>query len=400
MDALDVLRPAPTLRERALQCIKDPFVHGALDAFDRLNDRVKAEQASSTVSRLEMFVCDETVRTVICSPQSLDLEHLLTERKIILVNFAKYQPLLPDTLKLLGRMLFNDLLAHIYKGHGEGSFDENRPCYVICDEVQNFATTTLCDALDEGRGIGFHSVIAHQHLSQLADEDKSGYLLRSVMNDARTKIIFGDLDYDDLECLSRNVMLDRYSPWALKDELTSPVFVPVETTRVSRSVSRSKSRGQGLSLPESETEGTSASTSHGTSQSMTIGIQESQSASQTRGKSKGRPFAVGMSETDVDSWAETDAEGEHWAEGDSNAESWAESSAMSLGESVGMGQGMVTTPDGDELTMTSHEISGTSAAFVSGTSAGGSRRACIIARGQQDARFGARRRPRDNTFGQ
>src|SRR5688572_20402322 len=208
-------------------------------------------------------------------------------------------------------------LAHIYKGHGEGMFDENRPCYVICDEVQNFATTTLCDALDEGRGIGFHSVIAHQHLSQLADEDKSGYLLRSVMNDARTKIIFGDLDYDDLECLSRNVMLDRYSPWALKDELTSPVFVPVETTRVSRSISRSKSRGQGLSLPESETEGTSASTSHGTSQSMTIGIQESQSASHTRGKSSGRSFAVGMSETDVASWAETEAEGEHWAEGDS-----------------------------------------------------------------------------------
>jgi hypothetical protein len=373
MDALDVLRPTPTLRERALQCIKDPFVHSALDAFDRLNDRLKAEQASSTVSRLEMFVCDETVRTVICSPESLDLEHLLTERKIILVNFAKYQPLLPDTLKLLGRMLFNDLLAHIYKGHGEGTFDENRPCYVICHEVQNFATTTLCDALDEGRGIGFHSVIAHQHLSQLADEDKSGYLLRSVLNDARTKIIFGDLDYEDLECLSRNVMLDRYSPWALKDELTSPVFVPVETTRISRSVSRSKSRGQGLSLPESETEGTSASTSHGTSQSTTIGIQESQSASHTRGKSSGRSFTVGMSETDVDSWAETDAEGEHWAEGDSNAESWAASSAMSLGESVGMGQGTVTTPDGDALTMTSHDMSGTSAAFVSGTSAGGSR---------------------------
>jgi len=92
MDALDVLRPMPTLRHKALARIKDPFVHGALAAFDRLNDRMKAEQASSTVSRLEMFVCDEIVRTVICSKQSLDLEEILTGRKILLVNFAKYQP--------------------------------------------------------------------------------------------------------------------------------------------------------------------------------------------------------------------------------------------------------------------------------------------------------------------
>ena len=71
MDALDVLRPMPTLRHRALKCIKDPFVHNPLAAFDHLSDRIKTEQSSSTVSRLEMFVCDEIVRTVICSKQSL-----------------------------------------------------------------------------------------------------------------------------------------------------------------------------------------------------------------------------------------------------------------------------------------------------------------------------------------
>src|SRR5438105_3086911 len=114
MEALDVLRPSPTLRQRALQQITDPFVHNALFAFDQLSDRIKAEQASSTISRLEMFLCDEIVRKVICSPQSIDLEQILLDRKIILVNFGKYQPLLPDTVKLLGRMFFNDLLAHIY----------------------------------------------------------------------------------------------------------------------------------------------------------------------------------------------------------------------------------------------------------------------------------------------
>jgi hypothetical protein len=148
MAALDVLRPTPTLRQQALQQITDPFVHNSLFAFDQLSDRLKSEQASSTISRLEAFLCDETVRKVICSPQSLDLEELLLQRKIILLRFSRYQPLLPDTLKLLGRMFFNDLLAHLYKGHGEGTFNEEKPCYVICDEVQNFATKQVCDALD------------------------------------------------------------------------------------------------------------------------------------------------------------------------------------------------------------------------------------------------------------
>jgi hypothetical protein len=382
LDALDVLRPMPTLRHTALARIKDPFVKNALLAFDHLNDRVKTEQASSTVSRLEMFVCDELVRKVICSKQSLDLEAILAGRKILLVNFAKYQPLLPDALKLLGRMFLNDLLAHVYKGHGEGTFNENAPVYTMCDEVQNFATTTLCDALDEGRGIGFHSIIAHQHLSQLADEDKSGYLLRSVLNDARTKIIFGDLDFEDLQVLSRNVMLDRYSPWALKDEITSPVFVPVETTRISRSVSHSRSRGRGLSLPESVTEGTSESTSQGSTESLTLGHQESRSEALTHGTSRGRSLATGTSMTDVDSWAESDAEGEQWAESDADGEvwnegdsigaSWATSSAMSLGQSASIGQGAVMDPDGEELTTTMHEAAGSSMAFVSGMSAGGS----------------------------
>lgn len=173
--------------------------------------------------------------------------------------------------------------------------------------------------------------------------------------------------------LSRNVMLDRYSPWALKDELTSPVFVPVETTRVSRSVSHSHSSGWGLSLPESTTEGTSESTSRGSTESLTLGVQHSQSEALTRGTSQGRSLATGTSITDVDSWAESDAEGEQWAEGDSNATSWAESSAMSLGESAAMGEGSVLSPDGENVSTSINATTGSSAAFVSGMSAGGSR---------------------------
>jgi hypothetical protein len=171
VQGLDVLRPYPGLRERALMQITDPFVHSALLAFDQLSDRRKEEMAASTLSRLEAFCRDLIIRTVICSPQSLDLESVLTGRRILLLNFAKYQPLLPDPLKLLARLFTSDLLAHVYKLHGEGKLDERNPVYFMVDEVQNMATRQLCDALDEGRSIGLYYTISYQHMSQLANED-------------------------------------------------------------------------------------------------------------------------------------------------------------------------------------------------------------------------------------
>ena len=130
-EGLDVLRPQPALRQAALRRIRDPFVHGALLAFEKLQERRKEELAASTLARLEGFCCDTLIRQVICSPQSIDTETLLAERKILLINAAKYQPLLPDPLKLLLRMLINDVLAHVYKGHGEGVFDEHHPAYPV-----------------------------------------------------------------------------------------------------------------------------------------------------------------------------------------------------------------------------------------------------------------------------
>jgi hypothetical protein len=358
MEALDVLRPSPTLRQRALMQITDPFIHNALLAFDALSDRMKAEQSSSTVSRLEMFLCDEIVRRVICSQRSIDLEQLLTDRKILLVNFGKYQPLLPDTVKLLGRMFFNDLLAHIYKGHGEGRFDEHHPCYVLCDEVQNFATTQVCDALDEGRGIGCHMVIAHQHLSQLADEDQSGYLLRSCMNDARTKMVFGGLDAEDLEAFAGNLMMQHYDPWRIKHIQKTPVFAPVESVRkvptwnksraesrsvtenfseadsVSHSVEHSISHGRSVADAVAFTEGESESYTQGrnasTTESQNWDVSETESGAHTTGMavSHGRSRGRSTSDGSTDSYGTNTAAGWSQGEGDHRATSTGEGESM------------------------------------------------------------------------
>src|SRR5215475_12694736 len=52
MEALDVLRPSPILRQRALMQITDPFVHNALRAVDYLIALHEALQFGSRVSCL------------------------------------------------------------------------------------------------------------------------------------------------------------------------------------------------------------------------------------------------------------------------------------------------------------------------------------------------------------
>ena len=133
VEGLEVLQPYSYLRDRALKQIDDPFVSSALRTFDNMNDRRKEEMTASTTARLEAFCRDSVVRKVICAPQSLDLDSVLKERRILLLNFAKYQPLLPDPLKLLARMFTSDLLAHVFKGYGEGVFNEHRQVYFMVD---------------------------------------------------------------------------------------------------------------------------------------------------------------------------------------------------------------------------------------------------------------------------
>jgi hypothetical protein len=302
-EALDVLRPSPALRQRALTRIKDPFMHNALLAYDNLSDRLKAEQSNSTVSRLEMFLCDDTVRQVICSPTSIDTEQVLSERKIWLINAAKCQPVLEDQIKLLLRFICNDILSHVYKGHGEGRFNENNPVYFLADEFQNAATSEMATALDEGRGIGFHCILAHQHLSQLADEDKSGYLLQSCMNDARTKIIFGGLDHKDLEVFANNLLLQHFNPRAIKHIQRSPVFAPVESVR--RVPTNNTSKAYNKSVTENFSEANS--TSHSVEHSISRGRSVADSIADTVGENESYTLGRNFSTTDSHNWGTSEA---------------------------------------------------------------------------------------------
>lgn len=351
VEALGLLRPGSAVRKRALAKLPPSYIREALGYFDSLPERRQEELAASTLARLEPFVADPQIARVVGQQErSLDLATVLKQHKVLLANLEHYRPLLPDDSRLLGRMLINDVIAHTF----ERSEAEQDPVFLIIDEVQEVATRDLCAALDRGRGLGLHVILAHQHCAQLMEEDKTGYLFHSVMNDARTKIIFGGSSARDLEqFLVKEVLIDQFDPWTIKDELTSLELDPEEETRTSITKTTSRSQGRGLAFPSSETIGDSDTTTSGISDSTSYGTEESESQASTRGTTRGASQAYGasenesqastrgtsasssltrgVSETHADTWADTHASAENWSESDGEGEAFSEGSTDSTG---------------------------------------------------------------------
>ena len=168
---------------------------------------------------------------------------------------------------------------------------------MLIDECQNFATADLCRALDQGRELGLHCVLAHQYLEQLKQEEQSGLLFHSVLNCARTKVIFGGLSTQELELLTPEVMIDQYDPYRVKDELHSLECEPMESTReivtqgetASQNLTQSKGTSQGRSSSRMQ----SAQYSQGRAVGMSRNIGTGESHSETDSSSVGMVNTVG-----------------------------------------------------------------------------------------------------------
>jgi hypothetical protein len=240
------------------------FFHESLAWFDALNERRQDELGASTLARLEAFISDPAIAAMLTAPCSLDMGSIIGDHKILLVNLEIKRPLAIDDVRLLGRMLVNDIVSHVFARPA----DERGPVYFILDECHQFLTDDLCQALDMGRELGLHVIASHQNLDQLRQEDQQGRIYGSVMKCARLKMIFGDCAADDLDILLRNAMIDGFDPMKVKNELTSLELDPVETSRLVFSFGLAN----GHSSATTHTTSTGRSRSTFESQGTTVGM--------------------------------------------------------------------------------------------------------------------------------
>ncbi|MCC6850436.1 MAG: DUF87 domain-containing protein [Deltaproteobacteria bacterium] len=299
VEAEDLLRPNSLTRAAVIPRLRNLQVLEALRYFDGLRETRQDELAASSLARLQAFTLDPLIRRIVTQQaNSLALETILKERRILIADLQLCKPLRLADVKLFGRLLVNDLIAHVFNRPEE----ERGPVYLLIDEVQLFGTEDLTLALDAGRELGLVPIIAHQYLEQLVLEDDNRKLRASVLNDAVTKLIFCNTGFEDLRTLAPELFLAEFDPYAVKDEITHLELDPIEERRkiVTRTASREKSF------------------SEGDTDTVMDGTSETLNTSKTRGVAhmKGRTRATGV--THVRSRSETDGHGSTIGSGESD----------------------------------------------------------------------------------
>jgi TraM recognition site of TraD and TraG len=112
---------------------------------------------------------------------------------------------------------------------------------VFIDEFSHFVTKDACEILDGGRKFGLHLTLAHQHLGQLKEKDPEVYY--STLTNARTKVVFGGLNDEDVDLIAKELYTGEFDPDQVKDEIWHRGFEPVESTRTVRGFSSGESSG-------------------------------------------------------------------------------------------------------------------------------------------------------------
>ena len=108
------------------------------------------------------------------------------------------------------------------------------------DEFSRFVTKDACEILDGGRKFKLHLLLAHQTLSQLREKDPE--VDDSTLTNARTNIVFGGLNDEDTDVISRELFTGNSIPMKSKTRSGTAVLsrskppAPCEVLRHPRAV--------------------------------------------------------------------------------------------------------------------------------------------------------------------
>lgn len=302
----------PAARRRITAGLTDRLSRRDWRVAERMTPKEFEAQVSSTVNRLQRFLRNELLRTILGqSEASLDLSQALEEGHIVLVSLAREKARVSkENAELFATLLLSDLWTAAQERGKPRDARQVKPFYLYLDEFQRFITPTIAEGLDEARGFGLHLTMAHQFPKQLRDAGDHGKrLYNSVMENATTKVVFRLSDEENLRPLAQWLYTGVMDPDQVKHELHSTKVLGYrEEYRESHSCSTTQgwqtgwqqstteSRGRSVSLSTSRSEGWNASdgTSDGLSdgenwgESETEGTSEGENASVTRGSGRSR----------------------------------------------------------------------------------------------------------------
>ena len=300
-EAQHLLNPTDAeLRKHLTQDLKDGTIRQQWDYLNSLKPKPFYDEVGSTINRMMEFLASPLIRNIVGQIEhTINFRKIMDEGWILLVNLASADRISDANARLLGTLIINDLFMK-----AKGREEDSRPFYLYIDECGLFINEDVGRILSEGRKFGLHLILAHQNLAQLKDAGEK--VSRAVMQNAKTKVIFGGLEPEEARIFTELVTLGELDMEEEKPSLNKPVVVGhIRTWLESYAKSRGSSAGGGHVSGRGEGGGVVDSTGATVAPDGLLGGQ--QIASNT-----GRAIISNRSSQEIDSSfdAETESESE------------------------------------------------------------------------------------------
>jgi hypothetical protein len=179
----------PGFRNQFLTTVTDPSI---VYYWHKEFPILKSSSIGPILTRLDSFLRPKVIRNMVAQKKSLDFEHILDSKKILLIKLS--QGLIgTENSYLLGTFLVSKIQqAAMARQAKEKAARTN--FYLYIDEFQNFITPSMSAILSGARKYHLGLILVHQDMQQLNKYDAE--LASSVVANAGTRICFrlGDTD--------------------------------------------------------------------------------------------------------------------------------------------------------------------------------------------------------------
>ena len=154
-------------RYKFLQSIRHTVTREYWEFFESLSPSEKTRRISTANHRLRKFYRNPRMELMMCHPQPINLQKVITEKKILLVSVAMKNNFTEEDQRLLGLSFVSQFLTAVKTLGHDNSRD---PFYLFIDEAQDFTNAPLDKIFSQMRQYGIGLTIANQHLKQLSEE--------------------------------------------------------------------------------------------------------------------------------------------------------------------------------------------------------------------------------------
>ena len=190
------------VRKKILKKVKNSTCQQRFEFFNSLPKHIWREWTESTLNKVNAFLSDPRIRTMLSNPKSsFNLREVIDSKKVLLVNLDKGQ--LEGSSDLLGALLLSKIQMTAF-ARTDTAKEKRVQFYLYIDEFQNFATKSFIDTLSEARKYKLSLILAHQNLAQLPRE-----LLSSILANCGIQACF-HVSREDAQVLAKEMLVQLY----------------------------------------------------------------------------------------------------------------------------------------------------------------------------------------------